>query len=371
MSAHRTRDTQKDEKFMRLALGLAEKAKGKTSPNPMVGAVVVKNGKILATGYHEKFGGPHAEATAIRACGKASKGATLYITLEPCCFFGKTPPCTNLIIESGIERVVCATVDPNPKVNGKGIRALGRNGVLVDLGTMRQEARRLNEVYFKCMATGLPFVLLSVAQSLDGRIIPPGRPSRGKLAGIFPAMLRSNRPIVEAILHDASEPGTDSLATILKSTDSARTRLILLGTGRQIDRKIKQLGKNTVEKAILVPTDPNAKKIKSLNGFSSWRVRGNRSGEVSLLSLLRKARKEGFTSILAEGGTRIATSLLKRKLVDKIWYFISPEIQVRGEEPFGDLGIRKISNCTVLRDCEYRQSKEGILITGYPAGTSG
>ncbi len=371
MSAHRTRDTQKDEEFMRLALRLAEKAKGKTSPNPMVGAVVVKNGKILARGYHEKFGGPHAEAVAIRACGKASKRATLYITLEPCCFFGKTPPCTDLIIKSGVERVVCATVDPNPKVNGKGVRALRRNGVMVDLGTMRQEARRLNEVYFKCVATDLPFVLLSVAQSLDGRIIPQGRPSRGKPAGIFSALRRSNRPIVDAILHDASEPGTDSLATFFKSSDSIRTRLILLGTRRQIDRKIKQLGKNAVEKAVIVPTDPNAKKIKSLNGLSFWRVRGNRSGEVSLLSLLRKARKEGLTSILVEGGTRIATSLLKQKLVDKVWYFISPDIQARGEEPFGDLGIRKISNCTVLGDCEYRQSKEGVLITGYPAGTSG
>ncbi len=369
MSAHRTRDTQKDEEFMRLALKLAEKGKGKTSPNPMVGAVVVKKGKILATGYHEKFGGLHAEAAAIRDCAGASKGATLYITLEPCCFFGKTPPCTDLIIKSGIERVVCATVDPNPKVNGKGVRALRRNGVMVDLGTMREEARRLNEVYFKFMATGLPFVLLSVAQSLDGRIIPQSRPSGGKPA-IFSALRRSNQPIVDAILHHASEPGTDSLATILKSTDSARTRLILLGTGRQIDRKIKQLGKNTIEKAIIVPTDPNAKKVKSLNGLSFWRVRGNRSGDVSLVSLLRKARKEGLTSILVEGGTRIATSLLKRKLVDKVWYFISPEIQVRGEESFGDLGIRKISNCTVLRDCEYRQSKEGILITGYPAGTS-
>ena len=138
--------SEKDQEFMRLALKLAERGRGKTSPNPMVGALVVKRGKILAKGYHRKFGGPHAEAVAIKACGKETRGATLYITLEPCCFFGKTPPYTDLIVQSGLRIVVCGALDPNPRVNGKGVSALRRKGIRVNVGIMKEQARRLNEV---------------------------------------------------------------------------------------------------------------------------------------------------------------------------------------------------------------------------------
>jgi len=141
MNSHRTRWTERDRQLMQLALKLAEKGKGKTSPNPMVGAVVVKKGQVLAKGYHRRFGGPHAEAVAIKACGEKARGATLYTTLEPCCHFGKTPPCTDLIIQSGVNKVVCAAIDPNPRVNGKGLRQLTRKGVQVRLGLWVRRAR--------------------------------------------------------------------------------------------------------------------------------------------------------------------------------------------------------------------------------------
>lgn len=370
MVVRQARHSKKDEEFMRLALKLAEKGRGKTSPNPMVGAVVVKRGRILAKGYHRKFGGPHAEAVAIMACAEEARGATLYITLEPCCYFGKTPPCTDLIVESGIKRVVCATVDPNPRVNGKGVRALRRKGIRVNVGAMREEARRLNEVCFKHMTTGLPFVLLSAAQSLDGRVIPRHRSSGIKLGRVFSALVRSKKPLVDAILFDASATSADSMATFLESADSARIKLILLGSWHQIDRTLEGLGKSTVERIIVVPADSKTKRIGSLNGFEQWQVRRDKSGEISLLSLLRKARKRGITSLLVESGTSLATSLVKRKLVDKVWYFISPEVLTRGKEPFGDLKIRKISDAVTLENCEYRQSKDGLVVVGYPIRAS-
>ena len=160
----------RDEKFIQLALQLAEKGRGTTSPNPMVGAVVVKGNRILAQGYHQKFGGPHAEAVAIHAGGDKAKSATLYVNLEPCCHYGKTPPCTDLIIRSGIKRVVCSTIDPNPQVNGKGIERLRKAGIDISVGILEPEAKRLNEVYFEYITTKLPFVVLKVMATLDGKI---------------------------------------------------------------------------------------------------------------------------------------------------------------------------------------------------------
>ena len=160
-----------DEKYMRMALRLAEKARGRTSPNPMVGAVVVKNGKVISRGYHRKAGEPHAEAIALMKAGKAAKGATLYVTLEPCSHTNKrTPPCTPLVMQSGVKRVVVAMIDPNPQVSGGGIKALRKAGIEVLTGVLEAEAKKLNEAFIKHVTTGMPFVTLKIAQTLDGRI---------------------------------------------------------------------------------------------------------------------------------------------------------------------------------------------------------
>lgn len=334
MVVRQAHHSKRDQEFMRLALKLAEKGRGKTSPNPMVGAVVVKRGRILAKGYHRKFGGPHAEAVAIKACAEEAKGATLYITLEPCCYFGKTPPCTDLIVESGISRVVCATVDPNPKVNGKGIRILRRKGIKVNLGIMKEEAKKLNEVYFKHMATGLPFVMLAVTQTLDGRITNQATPPGTRLRDIFLELPESERPQIDAVLYDANAPALLPLDSFLQATGSAKRKPRLLGTRREPRFKTERLREDRL-------MDPQ--------------------------SLLKEAAHQGITSVFLVGGARLATILLKQKLVDKIWYFISPALSGRGEEPFGDLKIRKISDAVSLENCEHRQSKDGLVVVGYPA----
>ena len=350
-----------DDKFMRLALQLAEKGRGKTSPNPMVGAVVVKSGRILAQGYHRKYGGPHAEAVALRACGEQAEGATLYINLEPCCHFGKTPPCTHLIIKSGIEKVVCATLDPNPQVNGAGMECLKISGIKVRLGVLEREARKLNQVYFKYITTKLPFVVLSVAQALNGRMM-----NRTGGRAIFSGLAKSEKLPIDAILRHADAAEADYHDPLFRSTGSARPKLILLGKSRKISDRLRKMEKNSREDFIIVPTDSDKKMRIKLAALTSWSPKRRRNGEIDPLSLLKKAGKEGITSLLASAGTHTATSLFKQGLVDRVWYFISPVISGKGEEPFGDMKIRKISDAITLKDCEFRQHKKGLLVTGHP-----
>ncbi len=350
----------KDEKFMQLALKLAEKGRGRTSPNPMVGAVVVKKNRILAQGYHHKFGGPHAEAIALKACGDQAKDTTLYINLEPCCHFGKTPPCTDLIIQSGIKKVVCATIDPNPQVNGKGIKRLKKEGIQISLGVLQHEAKKLNEAYFKYITTDFPYVVLKVTQTLDGRIICPTKSSGVRWRRIFSELIQSKKLWTDAVLCDVN--ATDSMATFLGSANSIRLKVLLCGTWREITRRLNRLKRDLHKNIICVPTDHESLK----GGLKAWDIKTRKNGGIDLVSLLRKAKEEGITSLLVEGGNQIATSWLKQKLVDKIWYFILPEISRKGEEPFDHLGIRKMSDTIDLKDCEFMQSKEGILIVGYP-----
>jgi len=357
----------KDEKFMQMALQLAEKGKGRTSPNPMVGAVVVKRDRILAKGYHQKFGGPHAEATALKACGDQARGATLYINLEPCCHFGKTPPCTDLIIQSGIKRLVCATTDPNPQVNGKGIEALRKEGIRVSLGILEQEARKLNESYFKYTTTKLPFVVLKVVQTLDGRIIHQAESSKVKQRRIFSQLIQSKKPWVDAVLCDADTTKTDSLKPFPGSAYSAKPKVILIGTWRKISSKLRKIRKDGHKNIILASTDLETVKRKKQGEFKTWKIKKRKDGQLDLVSVLKKAGEAGISSLLVEGGTHVTTQFLKQKLVDKIWYLISPDIRGKGEEPFGDLGVKKISDSIILKSCEHKQSRDGLLVVGYPA----
>lgn len=365
MNFHRIRWTKKDREFMQSALKLAAKGRGKTSPNPMVGALVVKNGQVLAKGYHRKFGGPHAEAIAIKACSKEARGATLYTTLEPCCHFGKTPPCTELIIQSGVKKVVCAAIDPNPRVNGKGLKLLAKNGIRVSLGLLEDQARKLNEVHFKYMTTGLPFVVLRVAQSLDGIVLQEERSSHDKPKKSFLGSLTSMDQVIDAVLCEADASKDHPAAALLGSAYSGKTKLMLLGTGRQIGRTVRALPEEIRQRTVAVPTDNGTGKAQTPTGVVKWKVRRYGNGRVDLFSLLKKAGKEGISGLLVNGGIELSTGLLKRNLVDKIWYLISPDILFRGEEPFGDLGSKKISRCKIVKQCEFHRSPQGILAVGY------
>ncbi len=300
-----------DENHMRMALNLAEKGLGKTSPNPMVGAVIVKNKEIVGKGFHKKYGEPHAEINALKKAGKKAYGATLYVNLEPCCFYGKTPPCTEAIIKSGIKKVVCAACDPNPKVKGRGIKKLKEKKIEVKMGVLEKEAKRLNEVYFKFKSKKLPFIILLLNLSLDGKIVSP-RYSYGRFD--FKRFLGKLLSEVDGLLVDSKE--ACSLIPFFKK-----------------------------EKPRLIIADKQKK---------------------DLIGLLHNLAEDNILSLLVRGGKEIFTPLLKNKLVDRIYSFFSFEILGKGEQPFDELGVFKVADSFCFKDIKVKKSFGGFLLSGYP-----
>lgn len=350
---------------MKLTINLAKKGMGKTSPNPLVGAVVVKNDQILGKGYHKRFGEPHAEVNALKACGDKAKNATLYVNLEPCCHHGKTPPCTEMIIKSGIRKVVCATLDPNPQVNGRGISILREGGVEVGLGVWEEEAKKLNEVYLKFITTGLPFVMLKVAQTLDGRIATILGDSKWITQKDCRRFVHSLRSSVDAVLVGANTVKRDDPELTLHNVRGEDPIRIILDSAGKISHSSKVIKENKNGKTIIATTNQKTKE-KFKEKVEIWKLKKSEDGKVDLVQLLKKAGENQITSLLVEGGRGVFTSFLKEKLVDKIHYFLSPKILGKGLDSFGDLGIKEISDSITLRDYEIKRFKNDLLIVGYP-----
>jgi diaminohydroxyphosphoribosylaminopyrimidine deaminase/5-amino-6-(5-phosphoribosylamino)uracil reductase len=357
------------EQCMKLTINLAKKGRGKTSPNPMVGALVVKNGEIVGRGYHKRFGQFHAEANALIACRDKAKDATLYVNLEPCCHHGKTPPCTDMIIKSGIRKVVCATLDPNSQVNGRGIKALREGGVEVHLGVLEREAKELNEVYMKFITTGLPFVMLKVAQTLDGKIATKLGDSKWITNQDSRGFVHSLRASVDAVLVGANTVKRDDPElTIHGAVGDDPIRIIMDSSGK-IPHSLKIVKENKDGKTVIATA--NHKTMKEFQeGVNVWKLKKRKGDEVDLAELLKKAGENQITSLLVEGGRKVFTSFLKEKLVDKIYYFLSPKILGDGLDSFGDLGIEEISDSIMVRDCQLKKFKDDILIIGYPVWRS-
>jgi diaminohydroxyphosphoribosylaminopyrimidine deaminase / 5-amino-6-(5-phosphoribosylamino)uracil reductase len=345
----------KDEKYIHLTHVLAERGRGSTSPNPVVGALVVNHGIIISMGYHQAFGGPHAEVVALRKYGSHTKGATLYVSLEPCCHWGKTAPCTDLIIRSGIKRVVCSTIDPNPLVNGKGIRRLKKAGIKVDVGILEEDAKKLNEAYFKYITTRIPFVTLKVAGSLNGKVS---------------SVYGDTVPVdFDAILWDVGKinpPHLNPLPDGERKIGRSNPKIILSGTWNEISNCLRKSKSIEHQSIILAPIDDRTKVVKRNADLKIWKLNRRKNGELDLIPFLKKCGKEEITSLLVEGGSVISTSFLKQKLVDKIWYKVFPKVSVKGEGPFGDLGIKKMSDAIVIKNCKWKRSGNNLLAVGYP-----
>ena len=329
-----------DEEYMKRALQLARRGVEKVSPNPMVGAVIVRAGKIIAEGYHHKFGEDHAEIDAIKKASGKIRGATLYVNLEPCCHRGKTPPCVDALIEQGIKRVVIGTLDPNPLVNGKGAQILRDHGIKVTEGVLEQEARALNEVYLHNTQTGLPFVTVKYSQSLDGRIATSKGDSRwisSEASRRFAHRLRAR--------HDAIMVG---IGTVLADDPQLTVRLV---KGRNplrvvLDSRLRTpLNAQVLQgeaKTLIVTTDAHAKKkVNTIQkqGKVVLPVQRDTKGRVELKTLIQVLAKWGISSILVEGGREVITSLLKGGLVNRVVIITAPLIVGKGIEGIGDLGI--------------------------------
>jgi len=357
--------------IMKRVLRLAGKASGITSPNPMVGAVLVKNGKIIAEDYHRKPGAPHAEALVIDKAGEKAKGATLYVNLEPCCHTDKrTPPCTKAIIKAGIKKVVIGMKDPNPKVSGKGIEELSKSGISVVSGVLEEDSIRLNEAYAKYITTKRPFVILKVAMTLDGKIATPegeskwitGEKARGKVH-----QLRSSVDAVMTAIGTVKADDPQLTARIKKGTRSPIR--IIIDPEFEIPMNAKIL--NTPPETVIVTKKSQKSEVRSqkLRALSNKGVKIiDYEGErVDLNWLMKKLGEMGITSVLIEGGSSLNSHALEYGIVDKTMFFIAPKI-IGGKESFPSVGgkaFRKLSEAHQLKNITLKRIGEDILIEGY------
>lgn len=359
-----------DEKYMAIALRLAAKAAGRTSPNPMVGAVVVKNGRVIARGWHEKAGEPHAEAIALAKAGKAAKGATLYVTLEPCSHTNKrTPPCTPLVIKSGVKRVVIAMIDPNPKVSGGGIKAIRKAGIEAVTGVLGPEARILNEAFIKHVSKKVPFVTLKVAQTLDGRIAT----AKGESKWITGEKEREEGHR----LRDRNDAILVGINTVLKDDPALTARIPM---GRDPIRVIVD-SRLRIPLAAKVLTQRSSARtvVATLAGAPTTKVNRVRAagaevlfvksekGRVSLRDLMRKLGRMGIMSVLIEGGAEINASALKAGVVDKIFAVIAPTLMT-GRDSLCSIGGKspaKLAQAIQFSEAEVDTVGDDLMVEGY------
>ncbi|MBT6600064.1 MAG: bifunctional diaminohydroxyphosphoribosylaminopyrimidine deaminase/5-amino-6-(5-phosphoribosylamino)uracil reductase RibD [Nitrospina sp.] len=355
---------------MNLALDLARKSEGQTNPNPLVGAVIVKSGKVVAKGYHEKAGLPHAEAIALNKAGTKARGADLYVNLEPCCHHGRTPPCTEAIISAGIKRVILGIRDPNRLVNGRGIRFLRKQGVEVVIGVLRRDCHKINEHFIKYITTGRPWVILKSAASLDGKIATRTGDSKwitGSKARAYAHRLRSR---VDAILVGAETVRMDDpQLTVRPKKKGMRNpvRIIVSGKG-SISTSAKIFNNAHKERVIYVANASlplvRKKKLQKI-GVEVLLVK-YRKKKVDLPLLMDALGKMKITSIMIEGGSEISGNALKEKLVDKLIYFLAPKI-IGGKNapgPVGGQGISRIEDFIEVKEISIEKLGNDFVIEG-------
>ena len=359
-----------DEYFMKMALDLAQKGQGYTSPNPMVGAVVVKDGKVEGKGYHQSIGLAHAEVNAIEDAGSQTKGATLYVNLEPCNHTGRTPPCTRKILEAGITRVVVAMQDPNTKAGG-GAVFLKEHGIEVRIGVCEGPAKILNEAFVKYVHTKRPFVLLKCAATLDGRIATRSGDSRwvtGEKARKFVHQLRH---AADAILVGVGTIHADdpSLTTRLDSDNSRDPVRIVLDTHLSISPGARILQLDSNSDTILVTGNgvaENKKRAVDKKGVRLIELPVNNDG-IEMQALLDRIGQMGITSLLVEGGSRIIASAFSSGIVDKVLFFYAPKI-LGGDDGIPICqgpGPELMKDCIRVKNIRVRRFDDDVMIEGY------
>ncbi|MBM4146737.1 MAG: bifunctional diaminohydroxyphosphoribosylaminopyrimidine deaminase/5-amino-6-(5-phosphoribosylamino)uracil reductase RibD [Nitrospira sp.] len=352
-----------DEFYIKRTLRLASKAKGLTSPNPMVGAVIVKNGEIIAEDFHRKPGAPHAEPLALEKAGKKVRGAVLYVNLEPCCHTDKrTPPCTKAIINSGIKRVVIGMLDPNPKVAGKGAMELQNAGIEVRSGILEDESKILNEFYVKHVTTGKPFVILKTAMTLDGKIATPEGQSKWITCEKARKIVLRLRSRVDAIM--------TAIGTV-KSDDPQLTARVKIGKNPlrividphleiPLNAKILKMPPQT----IIVTNTRNLKSIYlEKSGINMLYYKE----KLNLKWLMEQLGKMEISSVLIEGGSSLNSHALEDGVIDKIMFFIAPII-IGGRESFPAVGgktYKRLEEAYRIKDLKIKRIGDDLLIEGY------
>lgn len=358
-----------DEIYMEKVIELAKKGRGYTNPNPLVGAIIVKNGKELGQGYHKQYGGNHAEIEAFEDAqrkGESVEGATLYVNLEPCSHYGKTPPCAKAIIDKKIKKVVVGITDPNPKVSGRGINLLKQNGIEVRVGVLKDKCMNLNKMFIKHITTGLPYMILKWAMTLDGKISTSTGDSKWITSEESRAYVHKVRGSVSGIMV--------GINTVIKDNPSLNVRLcsgknpipIILDTYCKIPLESKVL-KGEIKPIIYTSEKAQSDKISELKFMGAKIVIGpSKDNKMDIEFLMKQLGSMNINSVLIEGGGEVAYSFLEAKLVDEVMAFVAPKIigGNNSKTPVGGEGIELMKNCIELQNLETMMFNKDILVIG-------
>ena len=359
---------------MRRAIELAQHGIGDANPNPLVGAVVVKEGNVLGEAFHAGFGGPHAEAGALKIAGEAAEGADLYVNWEPCVAYpGKrTAPCADAIISSGIKRVILGAVDPTPDVNGKGIEQLRAAGIEVVEGVLETECARLNEIRAKFATTGKPFVLLKMAMTADGKIATRSKDSKWISSEESLKLAHWLRVRYAAVLVGIGTVHADDPQLTARHLEGRDPVRVVLDSRGEINPDAKILHLESAAPTIIattsMSTDKERKLLKSSSNVEVWRFAETPTGHVNLDQLLAKLGASEIDSLFVEGGAGVAASFLEANLLDKIRFVVAPKL-IGGTEalsPIGGHGIEKMAEAVSLRNFSCEMLGDDIVIEGYP-----
>lgn len=357
-----------DEKYMRLAMQLAGNAIGRTSPNPLVGAVIVKDNRVVGCGWHRKAGTPHAEIHALNQAGELAQGADVYVTLEPCAHYGKTPPCAKALVEAKVKNVYGGLLDVNPKVAGKGFKILEDAGIHVEYGFLQDELRKQNEVFFKWIEHKKPFVVLKAAMTLDGKIATATGQSKWITNETSRAYGYKLRDIYDGIMVGINTVIEDNPMLTARVDGGKNPIRIVVDSSLRID-----INANVVQdksaKTIVATTDKADKdKILKLQAqdVDVIVVDKDKNDKVDIEKLLDILGQQNICSILVEGGATLSGSFVAKKLVDKVYFFIAPKI-IGGKEaktPVSGTGILNLQEALTLKDIQIEKLEEDILIIG-------
>lgn len=357
-----------DEKYMKLAMQLAENAIGRTSPNPLVGAVIVKDNRVVGCGWHRKAGTPHAEVHALNQAGELAQGADVYVTLEPCAHYGKTPPCAKALVEAKVKNVYGGLLDVNPKVAGKGFKILEDAGIHVEYGFLQDELRKQNEVFFKWIEHKKPFVVLKAAMTLDGKIATATGQSKWITNETSRAYGYKLRDIYDGIMVGINTVIEDNPMLTARVDGGKNPIRIVVDSSLKID-----INANVVQdksaKTIIATTDKADKdKILKLQAqdVDVIVVDKDENDKVDIEKLLDILGQQNICSILVEGGATLNGSFVAKKLVDKVYFFIAPKI-IGGKEaktPVAGTGILNLQEALALKDIQIEKLEEDVLIIG-------
>jgi diaminohydroxyphosphoribosylaminopyrimidine deaminase/5-amino-6-(5-phosphoribosylamino)uracil reductase len=363
-----------DARFMERALGLARRGLGRTHPNPPVGAVLVRGGRVVGEGYTAPAGGPHAEVRALAQAGARARGADLYVTLEPCAHFGRTPPCVSALLPLGLRRVVIATVDPNPRVHGRSVRRLRAAGVSVTVGVGADAAAALMAGYRSHVLRGRPLVTLKLAATLDGRIAARGGDARWITRAAARRHAHELRDVHDAVLVGAGTVRTDDPELTCRLPRGRNpVRVDVAGARVDLPRRARVFDVRAAPTWVVVPVgvDPTRAARLRARGVAVVAVPGRR-GAIAPVALMRTLAARGITSILVEGGARVASDLLRAGMVDRIAWFVAPSLLgADGVAAVGPLGIRRAAAALRLTDVDVARIGPDVVLTVSPLPSRG